>query len=184
MKYCWKILTLGALGIFSLISFLASLPPHLPFFLFNRNNNKCKTPGFLGFVFSLVFYLYLWCSQGCVTFLKATANGKCALPSLPPLTQTANVEEYFGSNSGNFHTAVSGLGMQIHHPDQQNQEAIHGHTNLMSISLPSKQCFATCLVNILLMLGTNETIPNLGWTSPEAVLPRSSGNGEVLEGRE
>lgn len=38
LRYCWKSLTLGALGIFSLVSFLASLPPHLAFFLFNRNN--------------------------------------------------------------------------------------------------------------------------------------------------
>lgn len=45
--------------------------------------------------------------------------------------------------------------MQSHHTDQQNQEAMRGYTDLMSILLPSKQCYVACPFSILLNTARN-----------------------------
>lgn len=57
------------------------LHPPLPFLL---TKNKCKTPGFLRFLFSLVFHLSLWHFRGRVIFPKAAAIGDTPALLLPP----------------------------------------------------------------------------------------------------
>lgn len=108
------------------------------------------------------------------------------LLSTPHPTQTPNVEDFWGSNSGTFPTAVSNNSLFLDWVCKfitEISKTMHEYPDLMSILLPSKQFYVACPVSILL----NTTRKRWYQPKPQRIITRgftlqfSGENRKVLE---